>query len=85
MQELLKCNVIDLIKEFNQYDVVVVAGFQGRTKYGDVTTIGRGGSDTSAAAIGAALNAEYIDIFTDVDGIMTADPRLAELHVHYRL
>ena len=43
-----------------------------------MTTIGRGGSDTSAAALGAALNAEFIDIFTDVEGIMTADPRIAE-------
>ena len=63
---------------FEDYDVVVVAGFQGQTKNGDVTTIGRGGSDTSASALGAALNAECIDIFTDVDGIMTADPRIAE-------
>ena len=59
-------------------DVVVVAGFQGQARNGDVTTIGRGGSDTSAAALGAALNAEVIDIFTDVDGIMTADPRIAD-------
>jgi len=57
-------------------DAVVVAGFQGQTKAGEITTIGRGGSDTSAAALGAALNAEWIDIFTDVDGVMTADPRL---------
>jgi aspartate kinase len=58
------------------HDAVVVTGFQGRTKNGDVTTIGRGGSDTSAAALGAALGAEWIDIFTDVDGVMTADPRI---------
>lgn len=57
-------------------DAVVVAGFQGRTKSGEITTIGRGGSDTSAAALGAALGAEWIDIFTDVDGVMTADPRM---------
>ena len=43
-----------------------------------MTTLGRGGSDTSAAALGAALNADFIDIFTDVEGIMTADPRIAE-------
>ncbi|MDQ0214246.1 aspartate kinase [Oikeobacillus pervagus] len=65
-------------RELEHYDVVVVAGFQGATKNGDITTIGRGGSDTSAAALGAALNAEWIDIFTDVDGIMTADPRIVE-------
>lgn len=72
----MKCD--RLLKELEQSDVVVVAGFQGVAKNGDVTTIGRGGSDTSAAALGAALNAEWIDIFTDVEGIMTADPRIAE-------
>jgi aspartate kinase len=72
----MKCE--RLLKELESSDVVVVAGFQGAAKNGDITTIGRGGSDTSAAALGAALNAEWIDIFTDVDGIMTADPRIAE-------
>jgi aspartate kinase len=67
-----------LLGELDRNDVVVVAGFQGAAKNGDITTIGRGGSDTSAAALGAALNAEFIDIFTDVEGIMTADPRIAE-------
>ncbi|MED3573360.1 aspartate kinase [Cytobacillus praedii] len=67
-----------LLKELEVNDCVVVAGFQGASKNGDVTTIGRGGSDTSAAALGVALNAEWIEIFTDVDGIMTADPRIAE-------
>lgn len=72
----MKCD--RLLRELEQSDVVVVAGFQGMAKNGDMTTIGRGGSDTSAAALGAALNAEWIDIFTDVEGIMTADPRIAE-------
>jgi len=72
----IKCE--RLIKELNDYDVVVVAGFQGEASNGDVTTIGRGGSDTSAAALGSALGVERIDIFTDVEGIMTADPRIAE-------
>jgi aspartate kinase len=72
----MKCD--RLIRELEHNDVVVVAGFQGAAKNGDITTIGRGGSDTSAAALGAALNAEWIDIFTDVEGIMTADPRIAE-------
>ncbi|KAB2335473.1 aspartate kinase [Bacillus mesophilum] len=67
-----------LLSELEHHDAVVVAGFQGSAKNGDVTTIGRGGSDTSAAALGAALNSEWIDIFTDVEGIMTADPRIAE-------
>ncbi len=72
----MKCD--RLLKELENVDVVVVAGFQGATRSGDITTIGRGGSDTSAAAIGAALQAEFVDIFTDVEGIMTADPRIAE-------
>ncbi len=72
----MKCD--RLLRELEHSDVVVVAGFQGAAKNGDITTIGRGGSDTSAAALGAALNAEWIDIFTDVEGIMTADPRIAE-------
>lgn len=72
----MKCE--RLLKEFDYHDVVVVAGFQGAAKNGDITTIGRGGSDTSAAALGAALQADWIDIFTDVEGIMTADPRIAK-------
>ncbi|WAA10766.1 aspartate kinase [Fervidibacillus albus] len=67
-----------LIEELNQHDAIVVAGFQGRNEIGDITTIGRGGSDTSAAALGAALKAEWIDIFTDVEGVMTADPKLTD-------
>ncbi len=56
--------------------IAVVTGFQGAAPNGDMTTLGRGGSDTSAAALGAALKAEYVDIFTDVDGVLTADPRI---------
>jgi len=56
--------------------VVVVTGFQGVTKQGEVTTLGRGGSDTSATALGAALQAEIVDIYTDVNGVLTADPKL---------
>jgi aspartate kinase len=72
----MKCD--RLLRDLEQNDVIVVAGFQGAAKNGDITTIGRGGSDTSASALGAALKAEWIDIFTDVEGIMTADPRIAE-------
>jgi aspartate kinase len=64
--------------ELETKDVVVVAGFQGQTRSGEITTIGRGGSDTTAAALGATLAAERIEIFTDVNGIMTADPRVVE-------
>lgn len=56
--------------------VPVITGFQGKTEDGFVTTLGRGGSDVSAAIIGAELGAEEIEIYTDVDGIMTADPRI---------
>ncbi|TDF98173.1 aspartate kinase [Paenibacillus piri] len=65
--------IVDLLEQGN---VVIVAGFQGQTSHGDLTTLGRGGSDTSATALGAALQAEMVDIFTDVDGILTADPRI---------
>jgi aspartate kinase len=67
--------IIDLLE---QDQVVVVTGFQGKTSQGELTTLGRGGSDTSATALGAALKAEIVDIFTDVDGILTADPRIVE-------
>lgn len=56
--------------------VVVVAGFQGVNERGDITTLGRGGSDTSAVAIAAALNADECQIYTDVDGVYTTDPRV---------
>ncbi|HET8676129.1 MAG TPA: aspartate kinase, partial [Blastocatellia bacterium] len=54
--------------------IVVAAGFQGATKDGDVTTLGRGGSDTTAVAIAAAIGADACDIYTDVNGVYTADP-----------
>ena len=56
--------------------VVVVAGFQGACADGEITTLGRGGSDTTAVALGVALGAEVVEIYTDVAGIMTADPRI---------
>lgn len=56
--------------------VVVIAGFQGATDNGEIMTLGRGGSDTSAVAIGKALECKTVEIYTDVDGIMTADPRI---------
>jgi aspartate kinase len=66
----------NLWKCLEEGKVAVVAGFQGVTKDGEVTTLGRGGSDTSGSALGVALHAEMVEIYTDVDGIMTADPRL---------
>lgn len=63
-------------KELEKGKIVLVAGFQGIDENGNVTTLGRGGSDTSAVALAAALEAEQCDIFTDVDGIYTTDPRM---------
>ena len=62
--------------ELDKRRIVIVTGFQGLNKYDDITTLGRGGSDTSAVAIAAALGADLCQIFTDVDGVYTADPRL---------
>jgi len=62
-------------RELDKHRIVIVAGFQGINKYDDVTTLGRGGSDTTAVAIAAALHADRCKIYTDVDGIYTADPR----------
>ncbi len=56
--------------------VVTIAGFQGVTEYGDITTLGRGGSDTTAVALAAALNADACEIFTDVEGVYTTDPNI---------
>lgn len=67
-----------IVEELNQGRVVIVTGFQGQTANGDMTTLGRGGSDTSATALGAALHADMVDIYTDVNGILTADPRIVE-------
>ncbi len=68
---------INLLNKFDDgMEVAVVAGFQGLAPDGRITTLGRGGSDTSAVALSAALNAERCDIFTDVDGIYTTDPRI---------
>ena len=64
-----------LRNELDKRNIVIVAGFQGINKYDDVTTLGRGGSDTSAVAIAATLKADLCQIYTDVDGVYTADPR----------
>lgn len=62
--------------ELSKRNIVIVAGFQGINRYDDITTLGRGGSDTSAVALAAALHADLCQIYTDVDGVYTADPRL---------
>jgi len=73
---ILKIDCQELIQRFAEKQVAVVAGFQGIGPDGRVTTLGRGGSDTSAVALAAALKADRCDIFTDVDGVYTTDPRI---------
>jgi aspartate kinase len=65
-----------VVEELEKGNVVIVAGFQGITKDMDITTLGRGGSDTTAVALAAALKAQICQIYTDVEGVFTADPRL---------
>ena len=64
--------------ELDKKRIVIVAGFQGINKYDDITTLGRGGSDTTAVAIAAALHADLCEIYTDVDGVYTTDPRICK-------
>ena len=74
--KILDINPKRILKELEENKVVVIAGFQGVSESGEITTLGRGGSDTSAVAIGKALKCNKVEIYTDVDGIMTADPRV---------
>lgn len=67
-----------LENELDKRKIVIVAGFQGVNKYDDITTLGRGGSDTSAVALAASLHADVCEIYTDVDGVFTADPRFVK-------
>jgi aspartate kinase len=73
---IIAVDPVRLRKELDQGRVVIVAGFQGMTAEMDVTTLGRGGSDTTAVALAAALGADRCEVYTDVDGIFTADPRV---------
>ncbi|AIS52470.1 aspartokinase 1 [Thermoanaerobacter kivui] len=74
--EIIKVEPTRLLESLSEGIIPIVAGFQGMTREGDVTTLGRGGSDTTAALLGEALKASAVEIYTDVDGIMTADPRI---------
>ena len=81
--EHTKATILDIntniIKEkLSEGNVVVFAGFQGITENNEITTLGRGGSDTTAVALGAALKADEVEIYTDVDGVYTADPRVVK-------
>jgi aspartate kinase len=72
--EVVDCRPTKVLDAFSRDEVPIIAGFQGIDQEGEVNTIGRGGSDTTAVILGAALNAELVEIYTDVSGIMTADP-----------
>ncbi len=72
---ILKVESDRIVKELNEGNIVIVAGFQGITDESDITTLGRGGSDTTAVALAISLEAKVCERFTDVDGIYTADPR----------
>ena len=65
-----------ILSYFEEFDISVAPCFVGTTEHGDITTLGRGGSDTSAVALGGVLKAVYVDIYSDVEGVMTADPKL---------
>lgn len=78
-----KARIMDIIPDriqaaLNQGKIIVVAGFQGMTEDGEITTFGRGGSDTTAVALAAAINADVCEIYTDVDGIYSTDPRIVK-------
>lgn len=67
-----------IFRELDKKNIVIVAGFQGWNKFDDITTLGRGGSDTTAVALAASLKADICEIYTDVDGVYTADPRIVK-------
>lgn len=73
---ILQVNTSRLHNELKQGNIIIVAGFQGINNENDITTLGRGGSDTTAVALAAALKADLCEIYTDVDGVYTADPRI---------
>lgn len=76
--KIAKISDVRIKKELAEKNIVLVTGFQGFNEYGNVTTLGRGGSDTSAVAIAAALKADLCEIYTDVDGVYTCDPRIVK-------
>jgi len=74
--DILKINIDRIMKELNNNRIVIIAGFQGINEVNDITTLGRGGSDTTAVAVAAALKADKCDIYKDVDGIYNIDPKI---------
>ena len=73
--DISKINIDRIIMELNNNKIVIIAGFQGINEANDITTLGRGGSDTTAVAIAAALKADKCDIYKDVDGVYNLDPK----------
>ncbi len=73
---IIKIGTERIKNELDRNNIVIIAGFQGYNKYFDITTLGRGGSDTTAVAVAAAINADICEIYTDVDGVYTGDPRV---------
>jgi len=76
--KILNIKADRVLKELKKENIVIIAGFQGSNSEGDITTLGRGGSDTTAVAIASALKADYCEIYTDVDGVFSTDPNLVE-------
>ncbi len=74
--KIIDIDINKIMLEIKKRNIVIIAGFQGINQFGDITTLGRGASDTTAIALAAVLNADFCEIYTDVDGIYTADPRL---------
>lgn len=80
---IIDINTEKILKELENNKIVIVAGFQGITKAGDITTLGRGGSDTTAVALAAYLKAEKLYIYTDVDGVYSEDPNINPNAIKY--
>jgi len=76
--KILDINTTKIFNELKKGKIVIVAGFQGVTEDGDITTLGRGGSDTTAVALASAIKADLCEIYTDVKGVYTADPRIVK-------
>ena len=81
--DILAINLDRVIRELNKNKIVIVAGFQGITEENDITTLGRGGSDTTAVAIAAVLKADKCEIYKDVDGVYNIDPKTNEKAFKY--
>ena len=74
--KILHVDPINVLNSIKRGKIPVICGFQGITEYGEITTLGRGGSDVTASILGEALGAELVEIYTDVEGVMTADPKI---------